>query len=37
MAHTHNDIETMMGSQEGFEKMLQERLRQAVRVALISV
>lgn len=37
MAHTHNDIETMIGSQEGFEQMLQERLRQAVRVALISV
>ena len=37
MAHTHNDNETGMGSQETFEKMLHERLRQAVRVALISV
>lgn len=37
MAHTQNDIETLIGSQEAFEKMLQERLRQAVRLALISV
>jgi putative transposase len=37
MAHTQNDSEPMKGSQESFEKMLQERLRQAVRVALISV
>jgi putative transposase len=37
MAHTHNDNETGMGSQEEFEQMLHERLRQAVRVALISV
>ncbi len=37
MAHQENDIETAIGSQEMFEKMLQERLRQAVRVALISV
>ena len=37
MAHTQNDSELMKGSQESFEKMLQERLRQAVRVALISV
>jgi putative transposase len=37
MAHTQNDIESVIGSQESFEKMLQERLRQAVRVALISV
>jgi len=37
MAHTHNDNETGMGSQETFEQMLHERLRQAVRVALISV
>jgi putative transposase len=37
MAHAQNDIETRRGSQESFEMMLQERLRQAVRVALISV
>src|SRR2546428_1392646 len=37
MAHTQNDSEMVMGSQEVFEKMLQERLRQAVRLALISV
>src|SRR5512142_624552 len=37
MVHAENDIETAIGSQEVFEKMLQERLRQAVRVALISV
>ncbi len=37
MAHPQNDIEMGNGSQESFEKMLQERLRQAVRVALISV
>jgi putative transposase len=37
MAHTQNDSETLIGSQEAFEKMLQERLRQAVRIALISV
>src|SRR5258708_1163318 len=37
MAHTQNDSEPIKGSQESFEKMLQERLRQAVRVALISV
>ena len=37
MAHTHNDSETAIGSQEAFEKMLHERLQQAVRVALISV
>jgi len=37
MAHTQNDSEMVMGSQEVFEKMLQERLRQAVRVALMSV
>jgi hypothetical protein len=37
MAHTQNDIETVMGSQEAFEQMLHERLRQAVRLALISV
>lgn len=32
MAHAQNDIETVIGSRETFEKMLQERLRQAVRV-----
>src|SRR6266699_3178428 len=37
VAHTQNDSETVEGSQEAFEKMLHERLRQAVRVALISV
>jgi putative transposase len=37
MAHTQNDIETREGSQEAFEQMLHERLRQAVRVALVSV
>jgi len=37
MAHTHNDNETGIGSQETFEQMLHERLRQAVRVVLISV
>jgi putative transposase len=37
MAHTQNNIEPVMGSQEEFEQMLHERLRQAVRVALISV
>ena len=37
MAHTDKTIEALVGSQEAFEKMLQERLRQAVRVALISV
>lgn len=37
MAHQQNDIETMKGSQETFEMMLQERLREAVRIVLISV
>lgn len=37
MAHQKNDIEIGNGSQESLEQMLQERLRQAVRVALISV
>ncbi len=37
MAHQNNDIEMGNGSQESFEQMLHERLRQAVRVALISV
>ncbi len=37
MAHQQNDIETGRGSQEVFEKMLQERLREAMRIVLISV
>ncbi len=37
MAHQQNDIETGHGSQETFEQMLHERLREAVRIALISV
>ena len=37
MAHQENDIEPVKGSQETFEQMLQERLREAVRRALISV
>ena len=37
MAHTQNNIEALVGSQEAFEQVVQQRLRQAVRVALISV
>ena len=37
MAHTQNHIEALVGSQEAFEQVVQQRLRQAVRVALISV
>ena len=37
MAHTENNIEALVGSQEAFEQLVKERLRQAVRVALISV
>src|SRR5438874_11233637 len=37
MAHTEKHIEAGMGSQEAFEHMVKERLRYAVRVALISV
>jgi putative transposase len=37
MAHTQNNIEALTGSQEAFEQLVKERLRQAVRVALISV
>ena len=37
MAHQQNDIETMKGSQETLKQMLQERLREAVRIVLISV
>jgi putative transposase len=37
MTHTEHDIEDVLASQEGFERMVKERLRQAVRVALITV
>jgi putative transposase len=37
MAHTQNNIEALLGSQEAFEQLVQQRLRQAVRIALISV
>jgi transposase-like protein len=37
MAHSEKHIEALMGSQEAFEQLVQERLRQAVRTALISV
>jgi len=37
MAHTEQHIEAEIGSQEAFEHMVKERLRYAVRVALISV
>jgi putative transposase len=37
MAHTEKHIEAAMGSQEAFEQMVKDRLRYAVRVALISV
>ncbi len=37
MAHTQNNSEPLMGSQEVFEQMVKERLRQAVRVALIDI
>src|SRR6266704_3798672 len=37
VAHTQNDSETVRGSQEAFEQMLHERLREAVRIVLISV
>lgn len=37
MAHTENSIEDVVRSQETFAQMGNERLRQAVRVALISV
>jgi len=37
VAHTQNDSETVVGSQEVFEQMLHERLREAVRIVLISV
>src|SRR5207247_10804950 len=37
MAHTENTSEDVVRSQEAFEQMVKERLRQAVRVALMSV
>ncbi len=37
MTHTDNHSEDVFRSQEGFEQMVKERLRQAVRIALISV
>jgi putative transposase len=37
MAHTQDNSEALVGSQEAFEQLVKERLRQAVRVALISV
>lgn len=37
MTHTENHSEKGLGSQEAFEHMVKERLRQAVRIALISV
>jgi putative transposase len=37
MAHTDKTIEALVGSQEAFEQMVKERLRQAVRVALMNV
>jgi putative transposase len=37
MAHTENTIEDVVRSQEAFEQMVKERLRQAVRVALMGV
>jgi transposase-like protein len=37
MAHKENHIEDVMRSQEAFEQMVKERLRQAVRVALTNV
>jgi 4-hydroxy-3-methylbut-2-en-1-yl diphosphate synthase IspG/GcpE len=37
MAHTENTIEALVESQEAFEQLVKEGLRQAVRVSLISV
>jgi putative transposase len=37
MAHRENTIEDVVRSQEAFEQLVKERLRQAVRIALISV
>jgi putative transposase len=37
MTHTEQHSQDMLGSQEAFEEMVKERLRQAVRIALINV
>lgn len=37
MTHIDNHSEDVLGSQEGFEQMVKERLRQAVRAALITI
>jgi putative transposase len=37
MTHTQNNIEDGVRSQEGFEQMVKERLRYAVRIALMSM
>jgi hypothetical protein len=37
MAHRENDTHVLNVSQEQFKALLQEKLRQAVRLALISV
>ena len=37
MNHTQNHIEDGVRSQEAFEQLVKERLRYAVRIALISV
>jgi hypothetical protein len=37
MTHTDNHSEDVLGSQEGFEQMVKERLRHAVRAALITI
>lgn len=37
MTHTNNSIEDVLGSQEGFEQMVKERLRHAVRAALMTI
>ncbi len=37
MARTEKHIEAGEGSQEVFEQMVKERLRQAVRIALMSI
>ena len=37
MAHSEKDSETIRGSQETFDQMVKERMRQAVRLALIDV
>jgi putative transposase len=37
MTHTDNHTEDLLASQEAFEHMVRDRLRQAVRIALVSV